>query len=317
MKRLIALLVIAPATSAGAFSLEWPVDCTLGDTCYIQNYMDRDTGPNWADFTCGPQSYDGHKGTDIALPSIAAMQSGVSVRAAARGVVKAVRDGMEDISIRAENAPKVSGRECGNGLVIDHGDGWETQYCHMKKGSLRPRKGELVATGESLGLIGLSGQTEFPHLHISLRHNGTEIDPFDPDGAASCGKGPLPGLWNDPVSYTPGGLVGLGLTDHVPEWAQVKDGFSAPPPDKTAPALVVWASYYGNRAGDQLDLAILAPKGNALIEKSVPLERTQARGFRAIGKKGSNWPAGQYQVRAVLLRQGVEIDRKEAAFTLR
>jgi len=79
----LALLLLAAPAAAGSFLLNPPVDCTLGETCFIQNFVDRDPGPGAADFTCGPMTYDGHKGTDFALPSLAAMRQGVDVLAAA------------------------------------------------------------------------------------------------------------------------------------------------------------------------------------------------------------------------------------------
>jgi hypothetical protein len=97
MIRLLLILTLAPV-QAGAFDLSWPVDCTLGDTCFIQNYVDRDPGPDDTDFTCGPLTYDGHDGTDIALNSDAAMTAGVPVLAAAAGTVRGIRDSMPDIA---------------------------------------------------------------------------------------------------------------------------------------------------------------------------------------------------------------------------
>ena len=87
-------------------------------------------GPAATDFTCGPLSYDGHDGTDIALPTRAAMAEGVAVLAAAPGTVTGIRDGIADF------APVIQGKECGNGVVIDHGAGWVTQYCHLRQGSV-------------------------------------------------------------------------------------------------------------------------------------------------------------------------------------
>lgn len=49
----LTILLLAPA-SAGAFSLTFPVDCTLTETCFIQQYVDHDAGPQARDFTCGP-----------------------------------------------------------------------------------------------------------------------------------------------------------------------------------------------------------------------------------------------------------------------
>ena len=95
IRRLCAcLLGSASLAAAEPFSLDFPVDCTLGETCYIQQYVDHDPGPGARDFTCQGLSYDGHKGTDIALPTLAAMAQGVRVRAAAPGVVRARRDGV-------------------------------------------------------------------------------------------------------------------------------------------------------------------------------------------------------------------------------
>ena len=73
MIRALAPLLMALAPPAGAFDLAFPADCTLGQDCYIQQYHDHDPGPEATDYTCGPLSYDGHDGTDIALPTRAAM----------------------------------------------------------------------------------------------------------------------------------------------------------------------------------------------------------------------------------------------------
>ena len=94
-----ALFLCLPLTAPMALAeprLALPLDCTLGETCFIQNYVDADGGPGAADFTCGGLSYDGHKGTDFALLSHSAAQAGVNVLAAAPGVVRAVRDGVAD-----------------------------------------------------------------------------------------------------------------------------------------------------------------------------------------------------------------------------
>jgi D-3-phosphoglycerate dehydrogenase len=57
---------------------------------------------------------------------------------------------MPDTGLRGE----IAGRECGNGVVIAHEDGWETQYCHMRRGSVAVQPGERVARGQTLGLVG-------------------------------------------------------------------------------------------------------------------------------------------------------------------
>lgn len=276
MNRLLAPFLMALAPPAGAFELAFPLDCTLGETCYIQQYVDHDPGPTAQDFTCGPLSYDGHDGTDIALPSRAAMAAGVAVLAAAPGTVKGTRDGVADF------APALPGKECGNGVVIDHGQGWETQYCHMKQGSVRVRPGETVEVGTPLGEVGQSGQAEFPHMHLSVRQNGEELDPFAP-GAKACGAAD-DDLWAVEPIIEPGGLLTLGITDHVPEYEAIKAGLASPDLPSNAPALVVWTFFFGPRAGDALIFSLAGPQGEVVTER-VGLEKTQAMAFRAVGRK--------------------------------
>jgi murein DD-endopeptidase MepM/ murein hydrolase activator NlpD len=302
--RLLASLTLALACPAGAFELRQPVDCTLGDDCYIQQYFDHDPGEGAVDFACGPLSYDGHDGTDFALPTRAAMEDGVSVLAAAPGKVVAIREGEADF------APVMPGRECGNGVVIDHGQGWQTQYCHLRQGSLLVRNGESVETGARLGLIGQSGLAEFPHVHLSVRRNGVEVDPFAPDARACGAAGD--DLWASDLAVAPGGLLGIGIATAVPEFDAIKAGLPSPDLPSTAPALVVWAYYFGPRAGDQIALSITGPQGK-VISESLPVEKTQALAFRAIGRKlkTEGWPLGSYQAAVALVRNNTELDQRQ------
>ena len=158
--------------------LSLPVDCEPGVDCWVFNYVDTDPGKDYADFACGRMSYDAHKGTDIAFAHTGRLNDRIAVRAAADGRVLGVRDGMRDISVRLIGRAAVKGKECGNGVRVDHGGGWHTQYCHMKRRSISVRRGDMVRAGERLGAVGLSGRTEFPHLHISVEKSGKVIDPF-------------------------------------------------------------------------------------------------------------------------------------------
>ncbi|MGD9864732.1 MAG: M23 family metallopeptidase [Pseudodonghicola sp.] len=320
---LAALLIpLAAPVAAGEFALGLPLDCQLGETCYIQQYTDDDPGPGAQDYRCGPLSYDGHKGTDFALPDLAAMRAGVAVLAAAPGVVKALRDGVPDRVMTAETAAEVAGRECGNGVLIDHGDGWETQYCHMRSGSIRVQQGQQVARGEVLGAIGLSGQTQFPHVHLSVRHDGAVVDPFAPDGArcdVAADPDPAPGLWLEPPAYAPGGLISAGFAAGMPSYDAIKDGSAATAAlDQMAPALVLYGYAYGARQGDVIEIAINGPNGQ-VIAHSEGLKKAQAQVFRAAGKRQppGGWPAGDYIGIVRLLRGGQEIDRERVQVTVK
>ncbi|MEY8842423.1 M23 family metallopeptidase, partial [Cribrihabitans sp. XS_ASV171] len=188
-KALMTLLTLAAFPAASDPVLTLPVDCVLGETCHIQQYTDRDLEEGFRDYTCGPLAYDGHKGTDFSLATLAQMEAGVNVLAAAPGLVTGRRDGMADLHFSGDAEKSIEGRECGNGVVLRHEDGWETQYCHMKNGSVRVLVGDRVERGAVLGQIGLSGKTQFPHLHMSVRRDGMVVDPFDTADQALCGQG--------------------------------------------------------------------------------------------------------------------------------
>jgi hypothetical protein len=304
------LITLALASPAGAFNLGFPLRCDLGKTCYIQQYIDHDTGPKAADFTCGSLSYDGHDGTDLALPTRAAMQAGVDVLAAQAGTVKGLRDGVADF------APILAGKECGNGVLLDHGDGWETQYCHLKQGSISVRLGEVLAQGDVLGQVGQSGMADFPHLHLALRHNGVTVDPFAPDPLATCGP-QTASLWQETLPYVAGGLLQIGIATAVPDYAAIKAGLQSRDLPQTAPALVLWAYFYGVKPGDAILFELTGPAGHVLQERSV-IEKSQALGFRATGRrlKTKAWPQGHYEGTARLMRGATELGRQSLGLEL-
>lgn len=302
---LLALLALAAAPAgAEAPRLSLPIDCTLGRDCYIEDYVDKRAGPGQRDYTCGIKSRDGHDGTDFGLIRHDQMARGVNVLASAPGRVRALRDGMEDRPYAPADAAEIEGRECGNAVAITHGDGYETLYCHMKKGSLRVEPGAQVARGEVLGQVGMSGQSNFPHVHLGVLRNGDRIDPFAPEnGRDTCGT-PGPDLWEVTPDYHRAGLFTLGFATEVPGYDAVKSGAARiREAGRDAPALVVYADMFHAEDGDGLRLEISGP-GGQLIDETIALDDPQVRLFRAVGRKRpeEGWPAGRYRGRAVLSR---------------
>jgi Peptidase family M23 len=306
--------------SALAGDLGFPLDCTLGRDCFIQQYVDRDPGPGATDFACGTLAYDGHKGTDFRLADDAAMRRGVNVLAAAPGLVRGVRDGVPDVPSGDEAPSGISGRECGNGVMVERSDGWSVQCCHMRQGRLRVARGDRVAAGDVLGQVGLSGQTQFPHLHVTVRDpSGRVVDPFDARPQdASCTLADQETLWAQPIAYRPGGLLKVGFLDRLPGYDEVRAGTATVPAlPADAPAMVFWAHFYGLRTGDRLELTLSAPDGSTLAEMAHVMDRHRAVEFRAAGRKARGaWPAGDYRGTAVLRRNGAEIDRIERTLPL-
>ena len=297
-----------PVAAQDAPRLLFPVDCRLGETCFLQQFVDHDPGPGARDFACGPQSYDGHTGTDIRTTDMAGMAAGMVVVAAADGVVRALRDGVPD----GGTASMGDGQGCGNGVALTHADGWETQYCHLMQGSITVREGQQIAAGAELGLIGYSGRTEFPHLEFILRHEGRVIDPFAPTATGSCGSGEA-ALWRDALPHVAGGILSAGFAPAVPEFDAIKTGAADHGHLTTAdPALVLWAYIHSARSGDILRLRITTATGDAIHAQDVTLERTQAQLFRATGRRSpaAGWPPGLYIGEVTLIRDGTtEIDR--------
>jgi len=300
---IIALAIPAAPVAAGDPVLGLPIDCTLSETCYIQNYVDRAPGPEVRDFNCGGLSYDGHKGTDFGLLTLSDMHRGVNVLAAAPGIVRGQRDGIADVGPNATT----DGKECGNGVLLDHDDGWETQYCHMKSGSLRVKKGQRVKRGDVLGQVGLSGLTEFPHVHLSVRKDGKVVDPFGLSVLETCGEGGK-SLWQNTPNYNTGGLLDAGFAPGVPDYRAVRGGTAGHSVlAANAAGLVIYGFGYGAQKGDVMDMQITGPDG-VFLTQSITLEKDQAMFYRATGKRltKAHWPAGHY-TGTVKLRRGSTI----------
>jgi hypothetical protein len=299
---LIAALSAAGAAcaEAGAPALSLPLACKIGSTCEVQHYVDIDPGLGARDYHGGRRTYDGHKGVDLRVTDKAAAGR-TSVLAAAPGRVARLRDGMVDASVRATGAPGVKGVECGNGVVIDHGNGWETQYCHMARGSVTVKVGDTVKTGQPIGRVGLSGDTEFAHLHMQVLRNGAIVDPFAPGGRASP-------LWDTrtlrALAYKAGAVLNAGFAAN-PVDMSIENG--APPPPTRNTALVAYARAIGLERGDDVRVELRGPDGRLLAENRVTLDRDKAQQLLFAGRKlpAGGWPAGRYSARFEVRRAGV------------
>jgi murein DD-endopeptidase MepM/ murein hydrolase activator NlpD len=310
---LAAAIALAPLAGGAAPPFVWPLDCIHGEDCWIVRHVDRDPGPGVRDVGCGRLGGDGHRGTDIALADMSALARGVAVRAPAAGTVVGARDGMPDVASDAATAPALDGRNCGNGVRLDHGDGWISQLCHLRRGSVAVRPGDRVAAGALLGRVGLSGETSFPHLHVGFERAGRLIDVMDGavvGGGADCGG--VDPLFANAPAYLALPLVGAGVAPTVPDDADLLRGWHRErrlPP--IAPALVVWMQGYGTRAGDVLRFRLRGPDGTPVIDHRTSLERGHARGSYYAGARRpeGGWPSGRYAGTVTWRRDDVTVRR--------
>jgi hypothetical protein len=312
---LALMLLVWPVATAQAeppFDLALPIDCRPGVDCWILRYVDHDPGPAVRDYACGRLTGDGHKGTDFAIRDQAAMVAGVEVRAAAAGVVDGLRDGMPDQRLEPADLEALGGRSCGNGIRLDHGDGWSTWYCHLRRGSLMVQEGDRVVAGQPLALVGLSGETSFPHLHFDVRQGEGAVDPFvGLDRPQDCGQGHRP-LWNAEVmaslAYRPVELIHVGIAPTPPEVEDAVRGYH----DRrelaiTSRVLELWVEGYWVEAGDRVQFTIVGPDDAPVVAHTVELDRSWAHWFQFVGARrpGDAWPAGTYTGEVTLQRDGL------------
>lgn len=317
---LLFALLVSPALAQEP-RLRLPVACAIGQTCFVQNHVDLDPSPGARDFSCGTLTYEGHNGTDFRVPTLAVQREGVNVLAAADGRVLRGRDGVRDVSVAETGRAGVEGGECGNGLVVAHEGGLETQYCHMAQGSLAVRPGDTVKAGQLIGKIGLSGLTEYPHLHFTVRRNGTVVDPFAPDhrpGACASETS----LWDDAtrqaLAYRPSAILNAGFASGPVTMEAIEAGDAARAvPNASAPALVAFVRAIGLKGGDAQVLTLTGPDGRVLAEsrpEALDRDKAQWMMFSGIRRPSGGWPAGTYRARYTVQRAGKPA--LEHAFTL-
>jgi murein DD-endopeptidase MepM/ murein hydrolase activator NlpD len=283
----------SPIKIVKSFKLRLPIACKIGTDCWVMNYPD--VGPDAdgvaTDPFCTARTYDGHKGTDIMIADKAAMDAGVNVLAARDGVVTRVRDNVDDhfpLTDAQRAQIKTDKKECGNAVLIDHGDGWQTMYCHMKRGSTVVTPQQKIKAGDKIGQVGASGDTQFPHVHLGVIHKSIVIDPFTGnDIKDACGEAGAPlfekaaGLVFEPLAFMKFGFSDAPIK--LEELDQGRKFLEEIKPD--APALVFTAIILGVRAGDKISLRIEDPEGKIFSENKVTQDKDRARQMLFVGRK--------------------------------
>ncbi len=94
-----------------------------------------------------------HNGIDIGAPT------GTKIMAVGDGVVATMKEN----------------KTAGKYVMINHGNGVYTVYMHCSK--FVAKVGQKVKAGDIIALVGSTGSSTAPHLHFSVRLNGTYVDP--------------------------------------------------------------------------------------------------------------------------------------------
>jgi len=319
---LLAMISSASSPPPGAPALTFPVGCDIGRSCWVQKLFDHDAGPGRRDYRCGTLTTDGHDGVDIRLRTMSEMHAGFAVLASAAGTVLRTRDGEPDVSTAERHA--LDGKEAGNAVVIDHGGDWQTQYSHLRLGSIRVRPGERVAAGDEIGLIGLSGNSEYPHLHFTVRYRGAAVDPFvGALPATGCGGDrAVAGLWAPAtarrLAYTSTAAIAAGLASDVPPRAVA--GRDPPPAlAGTHAPLILWVDAMGAKAGDRQEFSIIGPDGVVVHRQQGAIAEGGLSWFAYSGRRApaTGWQKGRYVGRYTLQRGAAVVAEIEVSGLVR
>lgn len=309
-----------PAPTA-PFSL--PLDCVVGESCFLQNLIDLDqSAGSIIDSLCGQDTYDNHKGIDIRVLTLKDMQRGVNVLAVADGEVLGLRDEMADVLVEGVVPPTIKGRECGNGVGIRHENGLTTQYCHMQRGSIAVRKGQKVKRGDVLGKIGVSGLSAFPHLHLSVRAGEKLVDVLgDPAGGASCDIGQIKlDLFGkelrEALLASRNDILQIGLSDRPFKLDALVQGTTPDVPTTKSEAVVAWGWAINAHEGDQMRIVIENEAGVFTDQTTKPRGRRSAAFFNFAGRNRTP-EAGAYKVTVSLIRNGQVFETKADTFIVK
>lgn len=98
-------------------------------------------------------------------------------------------------------------RSYGHHAMLDHGSGMQTLYAHMSR--LMVSVGQMVSAGQRIGLVGSTGNSTGPHLHLEVRRNGTQLNPEGfLSGAQNFSIFDLPKMISDVLRDVRTGLTG-------------------------------------------------------------------------------------------------------------
>ena len=139
----------------------------------ISNYVDNNVSSGIIDYSCNYHTYNGHNGTDFAIPLgfYGMDEMTTPVLAAADGIVVETHDGEYDRNYLGNSAMS-------NYVVIYHTDDIITIYLHFKRYSLQVAYGDTVMKGDIIGYVGSSGASTGPHLHFEV--SDTNLNVLDP-----------------------------------------------------------------------------------------------------------------------------------------
>jgi murein DD-endopeptidase MepM/ murein hydrolase activator NlpD len=251
-------------------SFTWPVEQADGfeynNTWGISVYFDHDeTTGGLEDWNCGTRTYDttsgyNHQGVDIFTWPFSwkqMIEGQTEIIAAADGQIIYKNDGSFDRNCTAGG----NGQQW-NAVFVEHSDGSIAWYGHMKDGSPTSKNvGETVEQGEYLGIVGSSGNSTGPHLHLEVYdETNTLIDPY----AGPCNDINDTTWWADQKEYLNTGVNAALTHTNLPDFGTCPDIEETFESTQFDPGDTVWfIGYYIDQVTGTSSLnEVFDPSGN-------------------------------------------------------
>lgn len=304
--RFILVFIGLMPLAAKAEPMAFPLICAAGQSCFIIAYPDMGQG---RDYTCGPATTIGDPFLRIGLPDVATITQGIFVVAADAGRVIDASDGVPDLVISSKKQLAKGTSNCGNGIVIDHGAGLTTAYCHLKRNSVKVAKGDIVEKGQVIGLAGQSGVALWPQLGFSIQKKGYTIDPITGGSPAEgCGFKArdvlaLPDAFK---TYQPAAIVTLGFADTPQQAGPVAIGkaLRLAQIHPSSPSITFWGMVLGLKTGDKIETRLRDPQGRSFHYQEIIMDTDKDRQLVNIPRKRgyAYWREGLYSGELIVTR---------------
>jgi murein DD-endopeptidase MepM/ murein hydrolase activator NlpD len=270
----------------------------------ISAFVDHDEAnpDQLRDYNCGDRTYDtddsNHNGTDFQGTTyswLTMANDGMVVIAAADGVIFDKHDGEPDQQCAFDENAEA------NYIVLQHPDGTGTLYAHLKKGSVTPKQvGDSVEQGDYLGVVGSSGFSTGPHLHLgAITTSGEFIDPY----AGSCNLDVDDSWWEEQEPYYVKSLVSVATHSAAPEYPPCPQQEVPHLQDVFDPTDTIFFSVTVRdfEDTDSIDVQLVAPNGQIAWQETFSQNEFEFAPNLSIAwglQFSAAIPAGQYTWRA-------------------
>lgn len=262
---------------------DWPVKkanaAIYNDVWAISGYVDHNESfPNQlTDYNCGSRTYDtpggyNHQGVDMFTWPFGwdIMDNDLAeVIAAADGQIVFKRDGEFDRSCDFNSNPW-------NAVYVQHTDGSIAWYGHLKNGSVTSKNvGDMVSTGEYLGVIGSSGNSTGPHLHFEIYEDSSFANLIDPY-AGPCNNMNSESRWISQRTYNNPKLNALITHTNPPQFNTCPEPETLFAEDTFNDDETIYFAMYlrDQEIGSSINLKVIRPDNSMVYNWNFPFTNT-------------------------------------------